>query len=116
MFSFHHFLGRVLSFAQQHLFSRIPSGKQNVLLLITDSVSYDDVTRPALELKRRGVEIFVVGVGRNIVRNELESIATEPADDHVIMTSYEFSDALLEDVKHRICSSAQRRGKHTRSI
>jgi collagen type VI alpha len=99
-----------LNFAQQHLFSRIPSGKQNVLLLITDGVSYDDVTRPALELKRRGVEIFVVGVGRNIVRNELESIGSTPADEHVVMTSYDFSDAMLEDIKHRICLSAQRKG------
>lgn len=105
------FIGKVLNFAQEHLFSRVPSGKQNVLLLITDGVSYDDVTTPSTELKRRGVEIFVVGVGEGVISKELESIASEPARDHVIKTSYDTSDQLFEDIKLKICSAVQKKGK-----
>ncbi|XP_032219271.2 uncharacterized protein LOC5518731 isoform X2 [Nematostella vectensis] len=101
--------GKVLNFAQEHLFSRVPAGKQNVLLLITDGVSYDDVTKPAVQLQHKGVEIFCVGVGDNVVRKELETIASSPQSDHVIMTSYNMLEATLEQIKQKVCSSAAKK-------
>lgn len=104
-------IGKALTLAQQHLFSPLSTSKQNVLLLVTDGFSTDDVDRPAIELKRRGIEVFCLGVGPDINKTQLDLIASEPTNEHVFLAPYNDSDALMEKIQKGICQSANRSGE-----
>lgn len=104
-------IGKALTLAQEHLFSPIPTSKHNVLLLVTDGSSTDDVSRPAIELKRRGIEVFCLGVGRDVNKTQLDVIASEPAKDHVFLAPFNDADTLMERIQKGICQSANRSGE-----
>ena len=104
-------IGKALVLAQQHLFSPLPTSKHNVLLLVTDGFSTDDVDRPAIELKRRGIEVFCLGVGPTVNKTQLDVIASEPTNDHVFLAPFNDADALMEKIQKGICQSANRPGK-----
>ena len=104
-------IGRALQFAQEHLFTKVPAGKHNVLLLVTDGASSDDVTKPAIELKRRNVEIFCFGVGDNVVKSQLATIASQPAQHHVFVSPFNEAHSLLGSIRNNICKSAKRTGE-----
>lgn len=58
-----------------------------ILVVISGGKSKDDVLKPSIELKRLNMTIFSVGVGQNIDRSELETIATKPTTNHVIIAA-----------------------------
>ena len=101
-------IGKALSLAQKHLFSALSTSKRNVLLLVTDGASFDDVSRPALELKRRGIEVFCLGVGRDVSKAQLDLIASEPKEKHVFLAPFNDSDTLMERIRKEICLAASR--------
>ena len=65
----------------------LSDGVPRVIVLLTDGRSNVGVLPhlPAADLKAAGVNIFVIGVGAHIDRNELRRIASAPADDHTFL-------------------------------
>ena len=102
--------GKALTFAAQRLFSRSTAGK-DVLLLITDGPSFDDVTQPAIELKRRGVEVFCLGVGQGYAKNQLEMIASDPVSEHVFTAPFKGAESGVGKVRDGICRAEKNTGK-----
>ena len=102
--------GKALEFAAKELFSKSPGGK-DVLLLITDGPSFDDVREPATELKRRGVEIFCLGIGQGYARNQLSFIASDPVNEHLFTAPFKGTETVIGPVKDRICRISKSTGK-----
>ena len=62
-------------------------GVPRVLVLLTDGRSTsgtNSVIQPSNVLRQEGVNIFVIGIGKNINKNELDIIASDPDVDHVV--------------------------------
>ena len=62
------------------------------------------ISRPAEQLRNSGVEIFSVGIGQSFSIQELQAMASEPVNQHVITlgTFTEF-ERLAEKMSSRIC-------------
>ena len=67
--------------------SRIDAAK--IAILLTDGASTERglTTTAATNLRNRGVEVFVVGVGNGVDVAELNEIATDLDSDHVLQTT-----------------------------
>ena len=104
-------IGKALTLAQKTLFGQLSMSKRNVLLLITDGDSFDEVSRPAMELKRRGIEVFCLGVGEDVNRAQLDLIASEPKKNHVFLAPFNDSDTLMERIRKEICLAANKSRK-----
>lgn len=104
-------IGKALTVAQKQLFSQPPTSKHKVLLLVTDGFSSDDVSRPAIELKRRGIEVFCLGIGSNVNQTQLDIIASEPKSSHVFLAPFNDADAFMGKIQKEVCQSAKRAGK-----
>ena len=72
--------------ARTDLFSQPIPGRndtvRDILVVITDSGSDDDIAVPTYALKEDGVTIFSVGIDR-YVRGQLNEMASEPDSEHV---------------------------------
>ncbi|EDO50078.1 predicted protein, partial [Nematostella vectensis] len=64
--------------ARVRLFRSSRKGAAKILVMITDGISQDRVTTPALRLKKMGVVIFSVGVGKRYRLKQLMQIASRP--------------------------------------
>ena len=63
-----------------------PSGRPNipqVVIVLTDGKSVDDVTQPSKTLQDNGAEVFAVGLGADVSLNQLEQIASYPRAKYV---------------------------------
>jgi hypothetical protein len=63
----------------------IASGVSRVLIMLTDgkaNLGYEPYVE-AEKLRNNGVNLFVIGVGDGIQRDELEGVASEPTDQHI---------------------------------
>jgi len=81
------YLGRALSFTSRRLFTgRASRGRKRFLLVLTDGISIDSVRGPAANLRKRGVEIAVLGVGARLRLRQLHEVATTRA--HVLVTGF----------------------------
>ncbi|XP_076841877.1 collagen alpha-6(VI) chain [Brachyhypopomus gauderio] len=74
--------GAALIFAKERVFTKAGGSRQDqhveqIAVVITEGTSADDVSNPAAELRRLGVNIFALGV-KNIGNNELQEIASYP--------------------------------------
>ncbi|XP_041962554.1 collagen alpha-6(VI) chain-like isoform X1 [Alosa sapidissima] len=82
------YTGKALTFATNNMFtkergSRRDSGVQQIAVIITDGVSHDNVSGPALKLRDLGVKVYAVGI-KNASMNELRKIATDPVRNYVV--------------------------------
>ena len=88
--------------------------KVTVALLITDGESNIEKTRTVPEanaLKRNGVELFVVGVGTQINRDELNNLASVPVNNHLfIAETFPSLDKLWSSVSQGICNAQGAQG------
>ncbi|XP_014449748.1 collagen alpha-3(VI) chain isoform X4 [Alligator mississippiensis] len=62
--------------------SRASDGTPQIIIVLTDGRSQDDVALPSSVLKSADVNMFAIGV-QNAVEGELKEIASEPLDLHV---------------------------------
>ncbi|CAG5865883.1 unnamed protein product, partial [Menidia menidia] len=62
--------------------SRAADGVVQVVVVVTDGQSQDDVAEPAMVLKMAGVVIFTVGI-QDAVDSELREMASQPQDNHI---------------------------------
>lgn len=73
-----------------------------ILVVITGGKSRDEVIKPSAALKILNTTMFCVGVGQNIDRTELETVASTPASDHVIMAAISHRETAGENLASRI--------------
>ena len=69
------FTGAALKYVKKTLFTSLLNGKRKVLFVITHGKSNDDVAIPAATLRRAGVAIISIGVGRAANYAQLKQMA-----------------------------------------
>jgi len=92
-------IGRALDFVNRLVFDR--SRRKKVLVVMTDGRSYDHPAGPARSLRRRGVEIFAVGIGRKYSMSQLIQMASDR--NHVLTTPFRNMNSLVRTIKSRAC-------------
>ena len=103
------FTGKGIKFLQSHFLtkeagSRADEGVPQVVVVMTDGASQDDVVGPSLALKE-GVKMFAIGVG-NYNYNELESIVSQPHEQYLIeLDSYQALQGLGDILLRTMCIS-----------
>ena len=96
------YIGRALAFTRKYLFSRRGrSNARSILVLLTDGISKDSVTREASLLKASGVEVFAIGIGRALRTSQLFQIAKDR--QHVFTASFRGLAALSKTMRSKIC-------------
>ncbi|XP_071331445.1 collagen alpha-3(VI) chain isoform X2 [Trachinotus anak] len=90
--------------------SRAVEGVAQVVVVLTDGRSQDDVVEPAQVLQLAGVEVFAVGV-QDAVESELREMASQPHDTHVFsVDSFLSLRDIIQDLVVGICSAVTRSG------
>ena len=98
--------GMALDLARTELFekgSRL--GVPNMLLVLTDGQSQDDVIQPGKELRDLGVTVFSVGIGTKYVIQELNEMATDPDNEHVFTADFNDMQTIVQKIKESVCKS-----------
>lgn len=96
-------LGRALHYARRYLFrSRRQCGRKRVLVVFTSGRSTDRVQRVGRILKRIGIEVFVVSIGKQSSRKQMFKIATNGL--HVFKASLRTLSAVLNTIRVKACS------------
>ncbi|KAL0171659.1 hypothetical protein M9458_031970, partial [Cirrhinus mrigala] len=97
--------GKALTYVAD-LFNRArgsrPVKVQEILIVITDKESQDEVREPAAELRNQGVSVYAVGV-RNANENELFRMTDDTAKQFYV-TNYDGLNALKSEIITDICS------------
>lgn len=91
--------GQALSYSRRYLFAR--SNRRKVLILMTDSKSYDKVGRPAAVLRNMGVEVFALGVGKRFSMKQLTQIASNRR--HIFTANFKNLGAFVRAIKQKAC-------------
>lgn len=87
----------------RYLFPRGRSkGRKPVLVILTDGISQDNVIGPAERLKRKGVEIFSLGIGYKFRRLQLQQMASSPL--HVFTAGFRRLSTVLGVIKNKACT------------
>ena len=75
-------------------------------MILTDGRSNTGhVSGPARQLKNSGVVIFSVGIGQSVSQQELRVMASNPADQHVIMLgNFTELESLSEKMSSQTCN------------
>lgn len=96
------FTGQALNLAATGLFndSVIRANVSQVLVLVTDGVSTDDVIEPAGLLS--SVFVYVVGIGKNYELSQLQRIAGDKLE-RVFPTEFDKLQHVADDVRGQIC-------------
>lgn len=97
-------IGSALRHTHQHIQSnsRRESGVPEIVVLLTDGVSYDQVDEAAAELQDDGVSVFAIGIA-GYDEDQLMAIASSPKSTHAILLN-DFTE--IEDVVDYISASS----------
>ena len=108
-------IGKALELARTDLFNRSDEHGddkgRDILVVITDDGSDDDLAVPSFALKQDNVTIFSVGIGRYL-RGQLNEMASEPNSEHVVTSdTYDslgptmafLKDAIIEGNEIVVC-------------
>ena len=76
----------------------------NVVLVLTDGQSQDDVKNPSKKLRDEGATILSLGVGCCYDESELNEMATDPDEEHVLEVSFSDLEKVRGLVRERICT------------
>ena len=98
------YTGQALALAKEGLFD---TGHRpdalDVLVLMTDGPSSDDVTTPARSLRDFGVKIIAVGIGNQIDKSQLRDIASDPDEEHMFTADYDNLASIIRKVQKAAC-------------
>ena len=97
------FTGNALLKAREQIYtdSGDREDKPNVVIVITDGKSGDDVEGPANQLRRLPSTIFAIGVGNYFDRAELEKMAGSPSN--VFTADSDNLGQIVEQIKQSAC-------------
>lgn len=97
--------GKALSFVAD-LFNQAkasrPAKVQEILIVITDKESEDDVSEPAAELRTQGVSVYAIGV-KDANQDELLKMTTDETKKFYV-TNYDALNSLKGEIVTDICS------------
>ncbi|XP_046844438.1 uncharacterized protein LOC124438363 isoform X2 [Xenia sp. Carnegie-2017] len=80
---------------------------KKVLVILTDGQSEGNVNNPTRLLKNSGIVIFSVGIGLSINKQELEDMASDPPEEHVVMlNSFTQLSKLSSKLSSRTCNAS----------
>ncbi|XP_023595334.1 collagen alpha-4(VI) chain-like, partial [Trichechus manatus latirostris] len=102
--------GAALDFLRNRVFiqekgSRSNQGVQQIAVVITESISQDNVSRPASVLRRSGVTVFAVGTQLASESNDLEKMASYPPWKHAIsLESFLQLSTVADKIKNQLCT------------
>ncbi|KAJ8354331.1 hypothetical protein SKAU_G00218980 [Synaphobranchus kaupii] len=104
--------GKALQFLQSTYFteaggSRASEHVPQIAVVITDGSSTDDVQAPARQLRKQGVIIFAIGIGK-ADKAELQEIANSPHNHFLIsIESFQALQKLTESLLRTVCTSVE---------
>ncbi|XP_042636263.1 collagen alpha-4(VI) chain-like [Orycteropus afer afer] len=102
--------GAALDFLRNRVFiqekgSRSTQGVQQIAVVITESISQDNVSRPASLLRRAGVTIYAVGTQLASESKDLEKMASYPPWKHVVsLESFLQLSIVRSKIKNQLCT------------
>ena len=80
------------------------SNLTNIVIVVTDGRSSDDVRVPSSRLRDMNVTIISVGVGCCYDISSLKDMSSDPDDDYVFEASFATLDTIVGRMRQRICS------------
>ncbi|CAH3196871.1 unnamed protein product [Porites evermanni] len=80
------------------------SNLTNIVIVVTDGHSGDDVRAPSSRLRDMNVTIISVGVGCCYDIFNLKDMASDPDDDYVFEATFTTLDTIVGRMRQRICS------------
>ena len=80
------------------------SNLTNIVIVVTDGHSSDDVRVPSSRLRDMNVTIISVGVGCCYDIFNLKDMSSDPDDDYVFKASFTTLDTIVGRMRQRICS------------
>ncbi|KAM9364847.1 LOW QUALITY PROTEIN: collagen alpha-3(VI) chain [Pholidichthys leucotaenia] len=90
--------------------SRATDAVAQVVVVLTDGRSQDDVAKPAQVLQMAGVEMFAVGV-QDAVDSELRDMASQPHDTHVFsVDTFPALRDIIQDLVVGLCGAVTQSG------
>lgn len=105
--------GAALKFTQEKVFtkekgSRKDKGVQQVVVVITDGESQDNVSTAAADLRRSGVTVYAVGI-KNANKGELIEMASYPPNKYVfIVDNFAKLKSLEQSLQKILCQNILR--------
>ena len=75
-----------------------------VVVVVTDGRSQDNVSVPAQQLRDDGATVISLGVGCCFDEDELNEMATDPDEKHVLEASFSELDKFKDAMKEQICA------------
>ena len=101
------YLGGGLKLANDDLFAKAREDAKQILIVLTDAMTYDDIKAPTKAIKDRGVEIYSVGVGIRQDDKILAEMASSPKSEHVTSTPKRANlNDVLRTIKQKICKGS----------
>lgn len=97
------FTGKALKLAMDELFISARKKVPKILVVMTDGRSHDDVVKPSQVLKKAGVQIVTVGLGKNYDLNQLKAISSKPETKHLITVDFPDLPAASKTLQDLIC-------------
>lgn len=104
-------LRRVGHFFQPDMGSRINAGTPQVLLVLTDGQSQDEVAQAAEDLRRKGIDIYSVGIG-DVNDQQLIQI-TGSASKKVTVHNFDELQKVKKRISRNICTSGGDSSKYS---
>ncbi|XP_035660176.1 transmembrane matrix receptor MUP-4-like [Branchiostoma floridae] len=99
--------GAGLKYVGQSVFTQSTGDRPrnpNVLVVVTDGKSYDNVAEAARELRSRGITVYAIGVGRDVDQSTLQAIAGGKGNKTVMMTgSFDGLQGLSGGLQQSLC-------------
>lgn len=97
------YAGKGLKMAAEKLFNEPINGVPRVLIVITDGRSRDGLIQPSEELKRSGVIIISVGIGKRYDKAQLNVMASNPKEKHVFTAEFSQMSNVVNALQQSSC-------------
>ncbi|EDO32448.1 predicted protein, partial [Nematostella vectensis] len=97
------FTGKGLKMALSELYKTARKDVSNLLVVITDGRSHDDVVKPSEMLRNAGVRIVTVGLGNSFDINQLKAMAGKPYNKNVITVDFPQLDYAAGTLQDALC-------------
>ncbi|KAI7806724.1 putative collagen alpha-6VI chain [Triplophysa rosa] len=110
------FMGKAMTFLKESYFtsaggSRIDQKVPQIIVVVTDGGSRDDIKGPAEDLRAKGIIIFAIGVGETN-NTQMRSIASSPPERFVVnIENYEALKGLTTTMMETVCILMRDQGK-----
>ena len=99
--------GKALDKVRNYVFKKLKKDREDlpkVVVVVTDGRSQDNVSVPAQQLRDDGATIISLGVGCCFDEDELNEMATDPDEKHVLEASFSELDKFKDAMKEQICA------------